>query len=100
MSEIDAVRRQISECWSPPGGAKQIENLIIVIRATVAPDGRVTAARIDNAAGLGDPVFRAWAESAQRATMNPRCQPLKLPPQKYEQWKNLLLNFNPKDLIG
>jgi hypothetical protein len=100
MSEIDAVRRQISECWNMPAGARDAENLIVTIRASVAPDGTVTSAVIENNSRMGDPFYRAAAESAKRAMLNPRCQPLKLPPQKYEQWKNLRIDFNPKDMIG
>ncbi len=100
MSEIDAVRQQISRCWNLPAGARDAQDLIVTIRATVAPDGTVTSAVIDDRSKMGDPFFRAAAESAQRAMLNPACQPLKLPPQKYEQWKNLRLNFNPKDMIG
>lgn len=100
MSEIDAVRQQISRCWNLPSGARDAQDLVVTIRATVAPDGTVTSAVIDDRSKMGDPFFRAAAESAQRAMLNPACQPLKLPPQKYEQWKNLRLNFNPKDMIG
>lgn len=100
MSEIDAVRRQISQCWNIPAGARDAKDLIVTIRATVAPDGRVTSARIEDLSRMGDPFYRAAAESAQRAMLNPNCQPLKLPPQKYEQWKDLRIDFNPKDMIG
>lgn len=100
ISEVDAVKRQIEACWSMPAGARDARDLIVTIRATVAPDGRVTSARIDDMSRMGDPFYRAAAESAQRAVLNPRCQPLKLPPHKYDQWKDLRLDFNPKDMIG
>lgn len=100
ISEIDAVKRQIEACWSMPAGARDARDLIVTIRATVAPDGRVTSARIDDLSRMGDPFYRAAAESAQRAMLNPRCQPLRLPPQKYDQWKDLRIDFNPKDMIG
>lgn len=100
ISEIDAVRRQIQECWSMPAGARDAGSLVVTIRATVAPDGTVITARIENTARMNEPYFRAAAESAQRAMLNPRCQPLKLPPHKYEQWRELRLDFNPKDMIG
>lgn len=100
MSEIDAVRRQIQQCWNIPAGARDAGNLVVTIHATVAPDGTVRSARIENTSRMSDPFYRAAAESAQRAVLNPRCQPLKLPPEKYEQWKDLRLDFNPKDMIG
>lgn len=100
MSVIDAVRAQITKCWNLPAGARDAEKLIITIRATVAPDGTVTSAIIEDRSKMGDPFFRAAAESAQRAMLNPACQPLKLPPEQYETWKSLILTFNPKDMIG
>lgn len=100
MSEIAAVVQQISQCWNMPAGARDAQDLVVVILATVAPDGTVTSAVIEDRSRMGDPFFRAAAESAQRAMLNPRCQPLRLPAGKYEQWKDLRLNFNPKDMIG
>ena len=98
-SEIDVVKQQIEQCWSPPSGAKESHDLIVVISATVGPDGRVISAQIVSTQRMGDPFYRAAAESARRAVLNPSCSPLKLPPEKYEQWKDLELTFNPKDLL-
>ncbi len=98
-SEIDLVKAQIERCWNPPAGAKEAHDLIVDIEATVAEDGRVVTAQITSTARMGDPFYRAAAESALRAVLNPQCLPLKLPPDKYEQWKTLDLTFNPKDLL-
>src|SRR5215472_2795988 len=98
-SEIDVVKSQIERCWNPPAGAKEAHDLVVDIEATVAEDGRVLTAQITSTARLGDPFYRAAAESAVRAVLNPQCLPLKLPPEKYEQWKTLDLTFNPKDLL-
>src|SRR5215470_17183267 len=98
-SEIDLVRQQIERCWNPPAGAKEAHDLIVDISAEVGPDGRVLTAQITSMARMGDPFYRAAAESALRAVLNPNCSPLKLPPEKYEQWRNLSLTFNPKDLL-
>jgi len=46
-----------------------------------------------------DSFFRAAAESAMRAVLNPRCNPLKLPREKYDVWKSFILNFNPKEML-
>lgn len=99
-SEIDAVRDQIAQCWNVPSGARGIADMVVTIRANVGPDGRVTRAEIVSTARMNDPFYSAAAESARRAALNPACQPLKLPPHKYDQWRVLELNFNPKDMIG
>lgn len=100
ISEIDLVRQQIRECWSLPAGAREAENLSIEIKMAMNPDGTVRQARILNQGRLQtDPFFRAAAESALRAVLNPRCNPLKLPPEKYQQWQNMILIFDPRQMF-
>ncbi|NQU60988.1 MAG: hypothetical protein HQ512_07645 [Rhodospirillales bacterium] len=100
ISEIDLVRQQIRECWNLPSGAKEAQNLSIEIRMVMNPDGTVRQARIlDQSRLQGDPFFRAAAESALRAVLNPRCNPLKLPPEKYQQWQNMILVFDPSQMF-
>jgi len=100
ISEIDLVRQQISKCWSLPAGAKEAQDLSIEIRMVMNSDGTVRQARILNQNRLqSDPFFRAAAESALRAVLNPRCNPLKLPPEKYQQWQNMILIFDPSQMF-
>jgi hypothetical protein len=100
ISEIDLARQQLARCWSLPAGAKDAEDLVIEIHAVMNPDGTVREARIvDQLRMQQDPFFRAAAESALRAALNPRCSPLRLPPEKYEQWKDMTLNFNAKEMF-
>jgi hypothetical protein len=101
ISELDAIRRQIEACWNIPAGARDAENLIVDIKVVMNPDGTVQRAEIvDRSRLTGDPFYRAAAESALRAVLHPRCSPLRLPPQKFQQWRRFTLSFNPKELIG
>jgi hypothetical protein len=99
-SEIDLIRQQIERCWNVPAGARDAQDLDIEIRAVVNQDGTVQqAAIVDTGHYATDPFFRAAADSAKRALLNPQCSPLHVPPDKYEAWHNLDLFFNPKDLL-
>ena len=98
-SEMDLVREQIARCWNVPAGARDAKDLVVEIRASVNPDGTVRQATIVDQGRMGDPFFRAAAESARRAFFNPQCTPLKLPPEKYEIWKDLVVDFSPKDIL-
>lgn len=83
------------------GGAKDAENLVIEIKVLMNPDGTVQQANIQNQARmLADGFFRAAAESALRAVLNPRCQPFKLPRDKYNIWQTMTLTFNPREMFG
>jgi hypothetical protein len=98
-SEIDLVREQLARCWNINAGARDAKDLVVEIRAVVNPDGTVTRATIvDQGRANGDPLYRAAAESARRAFFNPACTPLKLPPEKYATWKDLVVDFSPKDI--
>ncbi len=100
ISEIDMVRRQIARCWNLQAGAKEAESLIIEISVAMNPDGTVRHARIqDQDRMAGDPFFRAAAESALRAVLNPRCQPFKLPRDRYDRWQTMALRFDPKEMF-
>lgn len=100
ISEEDALRRQIEGCWSVPAGARDAENLVVDIRIEINPDRTVKKAEILNGLKMAvDPFYRAAAESARRAVLNPRCSPLQLPENKYEQWKVFVISFNPRDML-
>lgn len=100
VSEQDALRRQLSQCWNIMSGARFAENLIVEIRVTVRPDRTVQQATIlDRGRYNRDSFYRAAADSALRALRNPNCSPLDLPVNKYEQWKSMVIRFDPKDIL-
>lgn len=100
ISEIDFVRLQIAKCWNPPAGAKDARDMIIVIAVSMNSDGTVRDARITNSGIQSNSFLQAMAESALRAVLNKKCQPFKLPVDKYYRWKTMKLVFNPKELLG
>jgi hypothetical protein len=102
-SELDALRQQVMQqlvpCWNVPAGARDAKDLNVRVRAAVNPDGTVRQAVIVDQSRFGDPLYRAAAESARRTFFNPKCTPLNLPADKYEVWKDLDVNFDPRDLL-
>ena len=100
LSELDAIRAQIAQCWNVPAGARDARNLVVEVQVDMNPDATVRHAQVvDQARMMTDPFFRAAAESAMRAVLNPRCNPLRLPREKFDTWKSFTLNFNPKEML-
>ncbi|MFP4313179.1 MAG: energy transducer TonB [Alphaproteobacteria bacterium] len=100
MSEQDALRRQLANCWTIMAGAKYAEDLIVEVRVEMRRDRTVQNASIlDNGRYNRDTHFRAAADAAIRALRNPKCSPLELPPDKYDQWKTVLIRFDPRDML-
>lgn len=100
VSELDALRQQLSQCWSIQAGARYAENLVVEVRLTINRDRTVQNAVIEDRWRYNqDPAFRAAADSAVRAVLSPMCTPLRLPPEKYEGWKDIIVSFDPKDML-
>jgi hypothetical protein len=97
-SERDALYRQISSCWFLPMAVEDVKDIVVQLRVLVNPDRTVEKIEIfDPERYNQDPTFRAVAESARQAIE--KCSPLNLPPDKYDVWRELLLNFSPQDPI-
>jgi len=96
------VRQQIAPCWNIPAGAKDAQEMKIGVRIRLGPDGSLLGAPrlIEDARLRTDPFYRAVAESAIRALLNPKCRPLKLPYPQYEIWKDITLNFDVGDALA
>ncbi|MBM3602691.1 MAG: cell envelope integrity protein TolA [Alphaproteobacteria bacterium] len=99
FSDLDLIRKQIEPCWNVPAGARYAEDLVVTVEVELEPSGEVRSALITDRARLDrDPAFRTAAESARRAVWS--CSPLKLPPEKYDDWKKITLTFDPKQVLG
>lgn len=97
MSEIDALRARISQCWNPPVGGLGSDAIRVKIRMQLQPDGMLSEQpQVVNREG--SPFFMAAADSAVRAVM--LCQPYSLPEGKYAQWRDMILNFDPREMFG
>lgn len=99
MSEKDALRGMIGRNWNVPTGAPRPEDLIVIIHFALNPDGTLASAPLIVNAGryASDSFFRAAADAAIRAVK--MTQPFKLPPEKYNDWREIELTFDPRDMI-
>ncbi|MEJ8473039.1 cell envelope biogenesis protein TolA [Roseibium algae] len=97
QSELDALRGQVAQCWSPPVGAVGAETLNVRVKFSLDRSGAVSASpEVLNSSS--NPAFRAAASSAVRAVM--RCGPYSLPAAKYETWQDVIINFDPREMLG
>ncbi len=101
LTEEDALKAQIFGCWSIPLGLPYNENLLVRIKLNLKPDGTVMKSEILDHARMNKPgqgFYKVLAESALRAIQ--LCQPLRVPTTGYERWKNLQLNFDPREMLA
>lgn len=102
LSEIDALRAQVERCWNFPAGAANPEDLVVTVKISLNPDGTLSdaprVAERDRARVITDQYFRVAAEAAVRAVR--RCEPYRLPVEKYSNWRQIELRFDPRELLG
>ena len=101
-TETNSIRDQLQICWSPPIGAKDANKLVVIIHINIGADGVVSNPKLDPTQLMrynSDTFFRAAADAAMRATLNPKCNTLKnLPADKYNTWHETAVYFDPSNM--
>src|SRR5258708_15579305 len=103
MDLKDALLAQMRECWNVPVGAPNPEPHIVQLRVFLAQDGSLAQPPLlepaSRAAAAANPYMRTAAEAALRAVNV--CEPYKrLPPNKYDAWREIVMTFDPSKMIG
>ncbi len=94
-SELSALRQQVASCWNIPAGARDAADLVVDVHVELDGQGQVTVAQVTGG-NRNHPYFQSASESAARAVKNPRCNPLKIPPQRIAQMQSFTFRFNPQ----
>jgi colicin import membrane protein len=98
QDEINALKARISSCWSPPAGINAASKVVVSLAVMLKPDGSLVGQPVLVEASPS-PLGPALFESAKRAVLS--CQPFTmLKPEHYQTWKQLQLDFDPRELRG
>ena len=95
---IAALRRKLKSCAALPPGVAPTDNVRIILRVPLLPDGRLAQEPflIEASASVKGPALMKGAIHALTA-----CQPYSmLPADKYKEWKVLDLDFTPQNFRG
>jgi colicin import membrane protein len=99
-SEIAVLQQIIKSCvqekWTLSGGGQDAMDLVIKLRLQFRPDGTLSAPpQVTNQQNTS--FFLAASEGAIRAAQ--ACEPYSLPPEKYEIWRDVIMNFSTRDMF-
>jgi colicin import membrane protein len=99
-SEIAILAQIIRSCvqskWNVMSGGEGAQHTIVKLRLRFNADGTLaTPPVVMNPQTTAS--FLAVSDSAIRAAQ--ACEPYSLPPAKYEIWKDIVLNFDPRDMF-
>ncbi|HYZ24992.1 MAG TPA: hypothetical protein VE690_22855, partial [Rhodopila sp.] len=92
-----AIGDHVRECWTKDAGALDIDRMRVLVTVTTDASGVARKAVVagEDVVRLDDPRFRAFAERAIRAIMDPRCANLPLPNNVLGKVNVLTFRFSP-----
>jgi len=94
----DFLRAQIERHWTMEQAVAHIPNAVVLIHLGVSRDGKVTFAEVvPDPRYRTDDALRELAYSARNAVL--MSSPLTLPPGRYEEVRDITLDFRPRDVL-
>lgn len=98
QNEMDALRGQIEKNWSILPGLANAEDVQIQVRFSLDQNGAIIGDPEVTATGGDDAARSVLAGGARRAVI--KSAPFtNLPPDKYEDWSEVIIDFDPSQLL-
>jgi hypothetical protein len=95
--EQDALRIAVQQCWVVDVGSRAA-NVTVTLAMSLDRSGKIVAGSLKMVSGEGGDqrAIQTAFQSARRAVL--RCQKggYNLPPEKYDQWRDIEMTFNPE----
>ena len=93
---VQIIRSCVQSKWNVLGGGEGAQHTVVKLRLRFNADGTLAGPPVVMNPQT-TPTFLAISDSAIRAAE--ACQPYSLPPAKYDIWKDIVLNFDPRDMF-
>ncbi len=96
--EKDAMRLAVSRCWNVGSLSTDALQTVVVVAFSLTPDGKVVGGSlrmIDSSGGSAGSASQAY-EAARRAILRCGAKGYDLPADKYAQWQDIEITFNPE----
>jgi hypothetical protein len=95
--ERDGLRVAVQACWNTGALSSEALRVTVTLGVSMNRDGRpdVGSIRLISSDGADAPTRQAF-EAARRAIIRCGGNGYNLPPEKYEQWRDIEMTFNPE----
>lgn len=91
------IVEQLKGCWRLPGAGGGIETTVVTVTWQLRQDGSLEGEPVLEHAQSGV-LYQQAADAAMRAVKN--CSPFDLPQDKYQFWRKLTFDFDPREMMG
>ncbi len=99
--EKNGLKLAVQKCWNVPAGLRDANTLKVTLAAELAADGSVvnSSIRLIEPSPAPDGRYQQAYEAGRRALI--RCSPYSdLPRDKFAQWRNIEVVFNPEGMVS
>nr|WP_237212551.1 energy transducer TonB [Ruegeria lacuscaerulensis] len=96
--EKDAMRLAVSKCWNVGSLSTDALQTVVVVGFSLTQDGKIVGGSlrmIDSSGGSAGAAKQAY-EAARRAILRCGAKGYTLPADKYSQWRDIEITFNPE----
>lgn len=96
QGEKDGFRVAVEQCWNRGSLSTEASRTTVSVQFAMAPDGSVEkgSLRMIGHDGGSDAAAKQAYEAARRAILMCERGGYKLPPEKYNRWKDVIIDFN------
>lgn len=98
LGEKDALRVEVSRCWNVGSLSTDALKTTVVVSVSLAQDGKpdTGSIRMLSSTGGSSSAAKQAYEAARRAIIRCGARGFQLPPEKYAQWRDIEMTFNPE----
>ncbi len=97
-TEKGALVLAVTQCWNPPIGVQNAGDLKVTLLVELNEQGNLIGSpKLISPSGNPEGVVKQAYEAGRRALL--RCGPYNLPKDKYEQWRQIEVTFNPQNMV-
>ncbi|NNL17505.1 MAG: energy transducer TonB, partial [Boseongicola sp.] len=98
--ERDALRVAVSSCWNVGSLSTDALGTTVVVAVSMSQDGKPVndSIRMVSSSGGSDGAARQAFEAARRAIIRCGARGFPLPVEKYSQWRDIEMTFNPEGM--
>lgn len=94
----DAFRVAVKDCWNVGALSTEALHTVVTIGMTMSPDGKPSNLRLIGSEGGSDASASQAYEAGRRAILRCAKTGYPLPAEKYEQWKEIEITFDPSKM--
>ena len=98
--EKEGLRVAVQQCWNVGSLSSEALATTVVVGVSMSEDGRPITASIKmlGSSGGSNSAAQQAFEAARRAIIRCGADGYKLPPEKYDQWRDIEMTFNPEKM--